>query len=49
MRKKIVAGNWKMNLSKAEALALFTAVEQAYSGENTLCIVFPPAIYLDCL
>lgn len=49
MRKKIVAGNWKMNLNKAEALALFTALEEAYSGENALCIVFPPAIYLDSL
>ena len=46
MRKNIVAGNWKMNLNKAESLQL---VEQISNGlgvlpENTEVIVSPPYI-----
>lgn len=49
MRKKIVAGNWKMNLSKAEALELYASVNQAQPGTDVQLVVFPPAIYLDAL
>lgn len=46
MRKKIVAGNWKMNLTYAEA----TALAQAVNGiEDTAAEIylFPSAIYVD--
>lgn len=48
MRKKIVAGNWKMNLNYEEAkLLLNTLIESAKSGNTGAeIIVCPPAIYL---
>lgn len=50
MRKKIVAGNWKMNLTKREALALYAEIA---SGINTInsdkMIVFSPFLFLDIL
>lgn len=48
MRKKIVAGNWKMNLNYEEAkLLLNSLVNSAKSGNaSTEIIVCPPAIYL---
>ena len=49
MRKKIVAGNWKMNLSKTEALALYQSIDAQKSNVDTDLIVFPSAIYLDSL
>jgi triosephosphate isomerase len=49
MRKKIVAGNWKMNLSKSEALALYQSVEAQNPANEVELIVFPSAIYLDSL
>ncbi len=51
MRQKIVAGNWKMNLSKGEAIGLYQSVAASQSsGEvDVQLIVFPPSIYLDSL
>lgn len=49
MRQKIVAGNWKMNLSKSEALALYQSVNEKNPGNDVQLIVFPPSIYLDNL
>ena len=47
-RKKIVAGNWKMNLDRAKARELTGAVAgrrgEAAQGELVLC---PPALYVD--
>jgi triosephosphate isomerase (TIM) len=48
MRKKIVAGNWKMNLSKQEAIQLFTEINQNEVSGVTL-IAFPPALYVHTL
>lgn len=45
MRKKIVAGNWKMNLNTTEALALFDELAQ-FSQSDVNVLIFPPAIYL---
>ena len=46
MRKKIVAGNWKMNLLWEEAMDLATGVNNASLDlENVEMIVFPPFIY----
>lgn len=46
MRKKIVAGNWKMNLLQHEANELVkTLVKQEVSNEVTR-IIFPPFIFI---
>tara|TARA_B110000438_G_scaffold144968_1_gene139549 strand:+ start:2102 stop:2857 length:756 start_codon:yes stop_codon:yes gene_type:complete len=48
MRKKIVVGNWKMNLSRKEADDLVREISQSTSLDNNTEIVFaPPFIYLD--
>lgn len=46
-RQKIVAGNWKMNLSYAQAMTLSDAIAAGVS-EATVCevILAPPAVYL---
>jgi triosephosphate isomerase len=49
MRKKIVAGNWKMNLTKSEALALYQSVDAQNTANEVELIVFPSTIYLDSL
>jgi len=49
MRQKIVAGNWKMNLSKSEATALYKQVCDIPAADGVQVVVFPPAIYLDSL
>ena len=47
MRKKIVAGNWKMNLLNSEANSLFDNLNQNISGDTeTSVMIFPPSIYL---
>ena len=46
MRKKIVAGNWKMNLLWDEALVLAHGVSDASAKVNNVeLIVFPPFIF----
>lgn len=49
-RKKIVAGNWKMNLDRAKARELAGAVA-ARSGEaaGVELVLCPPAIYVDAV
>lgn len=49
MRQKIVAGNWKMNLSKSEAISLYQSVNAQHPGEEVQLIVFPSSVYLDSL
>ncbi len=46
MRKKIVAGNWKMNKTFSEAIELTTSILNSEYDENTLLILFPPALYI---
>ncbi len=42
MRKKLVAGNWKMHGSLAENAALLTALKPALAGiEAVVCVPFP--------
>lgn len=42
MRKKLVAGNWKMHGSLAENAALLTALKPALAGiEAAVCVPFP--------
>ncbi len=49
MRRKIVAGNWKMNTSKSEALALFRELSDGFSGkklrDDVHIWIAPPFIY----
>ena len=47
MRKKIVAGNWKMNLNKEEAHLLFNDLESTDFPKEVVVIISPPSIYLD--
>ena len=42
-RKKIIAGNWKMNLTYAEAMALTDAVSEASKGEQITDIILSPS------
>lgn len=48
MRKKIVAGNWKMNLQLEQANELNTAIDKSLEDQNLKCDVvqFVPSIYL---
>jgi len=50
MRKKIVAGNWKMNLSSDEALFLIEDCNRLSEGvKGVELMVFPPALYIQQL
>tara|TARA_B100001758_G_C18334750_1_gene570935 strand:+ start:38 stop:781 length:744 start_codon:yes stop_codon:yes gene_type:complete len=46
MRKKIVAGNWKMNMNKTEANALFNDINGFEIPEGINVVVAPPSLYL---
>jgi len=49
MRKRIVAGNWKMNGNKSQIRALLSYLQQKLSavGSTIECVVCPPSIYID--
>jgi len=51
MRKKTVAGNWKMNLRKDDAIKLFGEIELRSEDvkDEVNILVFPPFIYLDSI
>jgi triosephosphate isomerase len=50
MRKPLIAGNWKMNLDRAQAVELGRAVaEKANSIAHADLAVFPPNVYLDAV
>jgi triosephosphate isomerase len=47
MRRPLIAGNWKMNLNRAEALALARGVvERAGRAGKAELLVCPPSVYL---
>ena len=46
MRRKIVAGNWKMHGSRAENAALLEAVLGGLKSDVAGCVVCPPFVYL---
>lgn len=48
MRKKIAAGNWKMNLSPQEATQLYGQISE-HEENGVLKLVFPPAVYVQGL
>ena len=48
MRKKIVAGNWKMNLNYDEVTSLVDEILRLHSSDNNVEIILsPPFVYLD--
>ena len=49
MRKKIVAGNWKMNKSFGDAEDLLSSLADELDGKKLTCevVVCPPSIYLE--
>lgn len=50
MRTPLIAGNWKMNLNKAEATALARAVAEKSPRDGSVeVVVCPPAVYLDAV
>jgi triosephosphate isomerase len=47
MRKKIVAGNWKMNLMNEEAILLFKTISNKIDqNSETTVMVFPPSLFV---
>ncbi len=47
MRKKIVAGNWKMNLMNQEAILLFNTISSKLVKDSTTSVmVFPPSLFI---
>lgn len=46
MRRKIVAGNWKMNLTLGEGIALVDGILKAKPTNNVLKIIAPPFTHL---
>lgn len=52
MRKKIVAGNWKMNLDYNEGVSLFSEIVNMVKDErkgDQLAIICSPFIHLNSL
>ena len=47
MRKKIVAGNWKMNLNRDAAFQLIETIDSLKFSNNVEVIIAPPSIYLE--
>ncbi len=46
MARKIVAGNWKMNLESPEAFALVDALNEQIEESAARVVLFPPALYV---
>ena len=49
MRKKILAGNWKMNTSIDEGWTLYQEIQNKWKGignDNLICIIAPPSTHL---
>lgn len=50
MRKKIVAGNWKMNLTWSEAMTLCKELNEISKSDKVETYLFPPMLYIpDCI
>ena len=50
MRRYFIAGNWKMNLTRNESVALVEALKSGVASDNGVDIaVCPPAVYLDAV
>ncbi|MHB8968876.1 MAG: triose-phosphate isomerase [Pirellulaceae bacterium] len=50
MRRPLIAGNWKMNLTRSEAVSLARAiVAQATRVPSADLVICPPSVYLDAV
>lgn len=49
MRKKIVAGNWKMNMTQASGRELYQSIAKAEVPAGTEVIIIPPFVYISDL
>lgn len=49
MRRPLIAGNWKMNLNRVEAVALAQAIADAKLNSDVDALICPPTIYLDAV
>ena len=50
MRKKFIAGNWKMNTSRAEGVALAKAIAEKVGKSSPVEVaVCPPSLYLEAV
>ncbi len=50
MRKTLIAGNWKMNLDRTQAVALATELNSGFAAESDVELaVCPPFVYLDAV
>jgi len=50
MRRKIIAGNWKMNSSRADGVALAAAIAAKISSSSPAdVVVCPPSVYLEAV
>lgn len=49
MRRPFIAGNWKMNLTRAESTDLAKAVASKVSGTAVEVALCPPSVYLDAV
>ena len=49
MRRPLIAGNWKMNLTRAESMTLAQAISQGQCPEGVDVLVCPTFVYLDAV
>lgn len=49
MRKTLIAGNWKMNSSRNDALALATTIAHSPLPANTEVAIFPPFLWIEAV
>jgi triosephosphate isomerase len=49
MRLPIIAGNWKMHMTKGEALDYISELKGKVEGTDVEVVICPPAIFLDSL
>jgi len=50
MRRKFIAGNWKMNTSRADGVALAQAIAATVGNSSTVDVaVCPPSLYLEAI
>lgn len=48
MRRPLIAGNWKMNLNRADSVSLAAAIGQV-SADHCDVLICPPGVYLDAV
>lgn len=49
MRRRLIAGNWKMNLNRDESISLVKALVAADLDSEVDAMIAPPTIYLDAV